>query len=270
MTLSLEIQTALACVQDAANIAMPLFRQSGLLIDYKADSSPVTQADKQAEQAIRARIARAFPDDKIFGEEFGGTLDLAGRQWVIDPIDGTKSFATGNPLFGHLLGLLEDGVPKIGVAMLPALGRVYFGDGQQSFVIDTIAPNNEILQASEATQIKGSAVQDISISKLLTTSADFFTDPQDRDRFYHVAQQAGLYAFGGDCHNYMLVASAYADMVIEDGLSSYDILPLVPILQGAGCVISDWQGNALGATNYQQIVACANAPLHQKILAYLN
>ncbi|MCH9845016.1 MAG: histidinol phosphate phosphatase [Alphaproteobacteria bacterium] len=262
-----ELQTAIMAAQAAGAEAMTLFRNHALTIDYKADESPVTLADKAAEQEACLVIARDYPDDAILGEEMGGELCETGRQWVIDPIDGTKSFAVGNPLFGNMVAFCDNGVPQCSAIYICALDMLYYGDtsyhNRQSFLqIGQAVP--EKIQANQH-------VTELSASKLLTTSPDLF-HPASHDLFDRLRATCAFTNYGGDCHNYMLVASGFADLVMEEGLKHHDILPLLPILQASNCVVSDWQGEqiAYNGDNNGQILVAANDSLHQKALAIIS
>ncbi|MCH9853882.1 MAG: histidinol phosphate phosphatase [Alphaproteobacteria bacterium] len=263
-----ELNTAIMAVKVAGIEAMKLFRNHTLTIDYKADASPVTFADKAAEKAVCLVIGRDYPDDAIVGEEMGGKLRKTGRQWVIDPIDGTKSFAVGNPLFGNMVAFCDNAVPQCSAIYICALDMLYYGDAKnrQSFLQIGQAPPKKIKTNQH--------VKKLSNAKLLTTSPDLFS-PASRLLFNNIAKQCAFTNYGGDCHNYMLVASGFADLVMEEGLKSHDILPLLPILQGSNCVVSDWQGEEItynGTDNGEtdgQILVSSNDSLHQKALAII-
>ncbi len=259
------LQTAIDAARVAGEAVLPLFRQSALAVDYKADNSPVTLADKAAELVARAVIAKDFPDDTVFGEELGGELSDKSRQWVIDPIDGTKSFAVGNPLFGNMVGVIQDGKPLLSAIFIPALDELYYGDGKQSYYIKG--------QAEPMPITARDAVVPLKQAKLLSTSPDLFST-QTQPIFRKLAKECAFTAYGGDCYNYMLLALGLADFVMEDGLQPYDILPLVPILQGAGCMVTDWQGGEIMAKaslkSSQKILASADKTLHQQALKIIN
>ncbi len=271
-----ELNTAIMAAKAAGNEAMKLFRNHALNIDYKADASPVTLADKAAEKAACLVIARDYPDDAIMGEEMGGDVHEIGRQWVIDPIDGTKSFAVGNPLFGNMVAFCNDGAPQCSAIYICALDSLYYGDIGN--VADTDASNAQsFLQNGQTApkQIHGNQhVTELSASKLLTTSTTLFT-PASYELFDRLQAKCAFTNYGGDCHNYMLVASGFADLVMEEGLKPHDILPLLPILKAANCVVSDWQGNDIKYHRVAhnppdgQILVAGNQALHQKALAVI-
>jgi inositol-phosphate phosphatase/L-galactose 1-phosphate phosphatase/histidinol-phosphatase len=238
----------------AGPIALRYFRRT-LVVESKADASPVTIADREIELAIRRMIGERFPEHGLFGEEHG--LDRAGAEcvWVIDPIDGTKSFITGMPTFGTLIAYLEAGAPKVGVVDHCALGERWVGrDGGPTL------RNGEPCRTSGRT--------DLADSILYATTPDIFSGP-NRDSFEALSRQVGLRRFGGDCYAYMLLASGHVDLVVEAELQPYDYLALVPVVQGAGGVITDWAGAPLGLESDGRVVAAATPALHAQALKAL-
>ncbi|MBF9233740.1 histidinol-phosphatase [Microvirga alba] len=239
----------------AAPVALRYFRQK-LVIESKADASPVTIADREIEAAIRERIRERFPDHGLFGEEHGLDKADAERVWVIDPIDGTKSFITGMPTFGTLIAFLEGGVPKVGIVDHPALRERWVGRPG-----DVTRYNGQPCSTSGRTSLAESI--------LYATTPDIFTG-QDRDCFESISKRVALRRFGGDCYAYALLASGHIDVMAEVGLQPYDYLSLVPVIQGAGGVITDWSGQALGLNSDGRVVAAATPALHREALAALN
>ena len=238
----------------ARPVSMRYFRQR-LSIDQKTDDSPVTVADRNTETALRDLIRQRFPEHGIYGEEHGQTRLDQRLIWVLDPIDGTKSFITGTPLFGTLIALLDAGVPKVGVIDMPALNERWIGaDGNSEF-------NGERCQTRSC--------RTLAEASLALTTPDMF-DQTDGQRFQKVADRVRFRRFGGDCYNYGLLASGFIDLVIEADTQPYDYLPLVTIIEGAGGVISDWDGNPLGLNSDGRVVAAATAELHHQALTLLN
>ncbi|NIX76043.1 histidinol-phosphatase [Microvirga terricola] len=238
----------------AAPIALRYFRQK-LLVESKADASPVTIADREIELAVRHKIRERFPDHGLFGEEHGLDKAEAERMWVIDPIDGTKSFISGMPTFGTLIAYLESGTPKVGVIDHPVLRERWVG------------------QAGEVTRYNGqpcatSGKTKLSDAILYATTPDIFTG-RDRDCFEALSKRVALRRFGGDCYAYALLASGHVDVVAEVDLQPYDYLSLVPVIEGAGGVITDWSGKALGLNSDGRVVAAATPALHAEVLAAL-
>ncbi len=245
-------------IADALNVAseitMQYFRKP-VFVDIKPDDSPVTIADREAEAAIRAILGDRFPDHAIYGEEQGRT-DGDGGTWIIDPIDGTKSFLMGNPLFGCLVGFVREGVVQAGGLAMPALSEIWYADR-----------NGPALLNSETCRV--SQCQDLFAACLLTSSPDFFT-PEELQQFEALSRQVRYRRFGGDCYTYAMLAGGWVDLVVESGLFPFDYLPLVPIVEQAGGVISDWQGKPLGLDSGPQVIAAATPQLHEAALKVLD
>ncbi|MCP4469399.1 MAG: inositol monophosphatase family protein [Gammaproteobacteria bacterium] len=238
----------------ATEIALQYFR-TAVPVDVKNDSTPVTLADREIEQRIRELLGRRFPECGVLGEEQGHS-EGSGGTWVIDPIDGTKSFLLGNPLFGCLLGFVHNGKVEAGGLAMPALSE------------------NWIAGNGRATELNGKRVQTRNCTKLveaalLTSSPDFFTETE-RARFEQVSRQVRYRRFGGDCYTYAMLAGGWCDLVVESSLFPFDYLPLVPIVEQAGGVISDWQGNPLGLDSGHQVIAAATQSLHEMAVSILD
>ncbi|WP_313609185.1 histidinol-phosphatase [Rhizobium sp.] len=239
---------------DAARpLALSYFR-TPLEIVSKLDESPVTIADRTIEQHLRALIQARFPEHGIYGEEFG-IKEGNAFTWVLDPIDGTKSFITGFPLFGTLISLTMDEKPFCGLIDVPATGERWVGQ-----------PGHTSFSGSPA---KTSMCEKLSEARFYTTSPDMFTGDQI-DRFETLSRSTRLRRFGGDCYIYGLLASRHCDLVLETGLQPYDYMALVPVIRGAGGCISDWQGNDLSVHSNGQVVASATPELHDQALTLLN
>ncbi|WP_026596924.1 histidinol-phosphatase [Methylobacterium sp. 77] len=245
----------LAFAHRLADFAAPLARhyfRTELPVEAKADASPVTAADRAIESLLRAEIRSVYPDHGILGEEEGGDFERP-LTWVIDPIDGTKSFITGMPLFGTLIALVSDGRPILGVIDMPALGERWCGTCEAAWFGDRPARTSD---------------RSLAEARLFATSPDIFEGP-DADAFASLSQAAGLRRFGGDCYAYGLLACGHCDLVVEAGLQVYDVMALVPVVEGAGGVMTDWDGQALTPAFDGRVVAAANASLHADALRYL-
>ena len=233
-----EVDAAVELAERLADAARPIARRyfrSALTIDDKPDTSPVTAADREIEATLRGMIEEAFPDHGIVGEEHGTVRADAAFVWVIDPIDGTKSFVTGKPLFGTLIALLRDGAPVVGVIEMPALGERWIG------------------AEGRATTFNGEAVTarpcaDAADAWLYATSPQMF-EGADAAAFDRLQSRCKAAIFGADCYAYGLVANGTADLVCEASTQPYDYCALVPVVEGAGGVITDWQGAPLGLTS---------------------
>jgi inositol-phosphate phosphatase/L-galactose 1-phosphate phosphatase/histidinol-phosphatase len=242
-----EVETLLAT---SRAIALRHFR-TPLDVERKADLSPVTVADREIEAMFRAAMARGWPEAGFLGEEEGAEGADRARVWVVDPIDGTKAFVTGNPLFGTLVGLLEHGRPRLGVIDMPALNeRWAAGDGGATF---------------NGAPCRASACADIAEATLYCTSPDAFAGA-DAAAFARLRAAARLTRYGGDCYCYGLLASGHADLVAEVGLQPFDYLPLVRVIEAAGGVITDWTGAPLGLGSDGRVLAAATPELHGQAL----
>jgi len=234
----------------AGRIAAAGFRHPAAVADKRGDRAfdPVTDADRRVEAAIRDRIAERFPTHGIQGEELGDKPGTAAWTWVVDPIDGTRAYIAGLPVWGCLLGLLRDGEPVLGWMHQPVVGETFFGDGHQAWVTSN----------GTRTIIRARADAAMADAVLAATHPAMF-QRQSRQRFESLAARARMTRFGGDCYNYCLLAHGLIDLVIEDDLRPHDILPLVPIVRGAGGVISDLAGET---PRGGLVVAAANPRLH--------
>lgn len=242
-------------------VILPLFR-SGLERFEKADKTPVTEADRQAEQVLRQAISQAFPGHAILGEEFGGTAS-DGYCWVIDPIDGTRPFLAGKPSFGSLVGLCLDGQPVAGMIDLPALAETYIGiidpDGPDGF---SSGPGDQPLQSSH--------VNKLADARIATTSPHAFSESGWQD-WLRLSGLCDNVLYGGDCSNYALLAAGHLDIVLEDSLASHDMMALVPVLLASGACVSDWAGQPITLHHHKgQLLCSANARLHDAALACLS
>jgi histidinol phosphatase-like enzyme (inositol monophosphatase family) len=239
---------------DAAGAAIrPLFRGQWSE-ERKADRSYVTEADRAAEAAMRKLIEAEFPHDGIIGEEYGTRNEGAGRQWVLDPIDGTTSFIAGRPIFGTLIALLQDGWPVLGIIDQPVSGERWVGRiGQPTLFKGTPAATRPL--------------KDLADAVLATTSPNAFTN-EEADAFMAVAKSVAerKIIYGGDCYNYGLVASGHIDVVIEAGLKLHDYAALVPVVEGAGGMMADWQGNPLDAGSDGTVIALGDPARLEDVL----
>ncbi len=238
--------TDLALAQRLADVAgeaiRPLFR-AGLRVETKDDASPVTAADRAAEAAMRRLIEAELPRDGIVGEEYGEKPATGGRQWVLDPIDGTTSFIVGRPIFGTLIALLEDGWPVLGIIDQPVARERWVGAVGQPTTFN-------------GKPVRTRACAGLDDAVLATTSPAMFAD-RDADRFMALAAQVARrrLVWGGDCYNYGLVASGHVDIVIETDLKLHDFAALVPVVEGAGGTMCDWAGDPLSRDSKGDVIA---------------
>ncbi|MCW2885706.1 MAG: hypothetical protein QOE54_5640 [Streptosporangiaceae bacterium] len=224
-----------------------------------AGFDPVTEADRAVEEFLRAELGGRFPGDRIIGEEQGVTgPPEAGRCWVIDPIDGTKAFVTGVPTWGILLGLVMDGRPVAGWMHQPYLGETFMAAGGVGRF--TGRSGQRPLRAARTTELAEAV--------LYCTHPNMFTTPGERTAFDRVAGAVRLQRYGGDCYAYCLLALGQIDLVVEGGLQPYDIIPLIPIIEAAGGVVTDRDGHAPLEGGF--VVAAATPELHAQALALIN
>lgn len=252
------IEAFAALAHRLADVARPItlghFRR-GVGWDVKADSSPVTVADREAEAAMRRLIGEAFPDHGILGEEYGAERLDARRVWVLDPIDGTKSFVTGKPLFGTLIALLEDGKPIVGVIDMPALDERFVGV-------------RGLPSTCNGAPISVRPCAGLSQAWLYATSPQMFSGA-NLDDFERL--RTGCYAavWGADLYAYALLARGRVDLVCEASLQPYDYCAVVPVIEGAGGIVTDWQGRPLGLASDGRVIAAGDASLHATARACL-
>jgi myo-inositol-1(or 4)-monophosphatase len=236
----------------AGEAILPFFRTT-LSVENKsrgANFDPVTEADRAAETAMRTLIRRNFPDHGIVGEEFGSERVDAEYVWVLDPIDGTKSFISGMPAWGTLIALTRAGDPVYGMMHQPFTRERFTGDGGASRYR---GPAGE--RALRVRRCAGLA------DAILTTTSPRLMNDQDRRLFSKVEEAARLSRYGGDCYAYCMLAAGHVDLVIETELKPYDILPLMPIIAGAGGIVTAWDGGPAKAGG--RIIAAGDARVHE-------
>jgi inositol-phosphate phosphatase / L-galactose 1-phosphate phosphatase / histidinol-phosphatase len=242
----------------ARDVARRHFRQ-GLAIEDKADESPVTRADREAETAMREIIAAAHPDHGIYGEEFGVENPGAEFVWVLDPIDGTKRFITGNPLFGCLVALLQRGRPILGIIDMPILGERWLGAAGRPTTFS---------DAGGSREARVRRCGDLAAATLLSTTPEMFQGA-DGAAFQRLRRAAKLTLYGGDCFNYGLLSSGFADLVVEADLAPYDYLAHAPIIAGAGGVMTDWQGRPPGLESDGRVLCAGDRRCHDLAISLL-
>ncbi len=248
------VRIAHALADAAAAQSMHYFR-TPLDIITKADESPVTLADRAAETAMRGVLAAQRPGDGIYGEEHGSERLQAERVWVLDPIDGTRSFITASPLWGTLIGLLRGGRIELGMIDMPVLGERWLGQAGRG-----AERNGQAVQVSRCTEL--------AQARIVTTSPDIF-GATDWQAFDTLSRRCAMRRFGGDCYGYAQLAGGTIDLVVEAGLQPYDYLGPAGLVEAAGGVITDWQGGPLGLQSDGRVIAAATPALHRAALAVL-
>lgn len=260
-----DLETAHLLADAAAKVTIRHFRTAiGVTNKAAAGFDPVTVADQGAETSMRRVIAKRHPDDGIVGEEFPAVTGRAGREWVLDPVDGTKAFILGYPTWGTLIGLVVDGAPALGLMDQPYTRERFWAmseghGGKGAFV--TVAGG----RARRMTTRTGVKLAD---AILTATGPDMFKSAHQAAAFGALSQRARLTRFGGDCYMYAMLAAGHVDLVVEAGLKAVDIAPLIPIIEAAGGVVTTWTGGP--ATAGGDVVAAGDAILHKAALKFLS
>ena len=254
-----DLAIALSLADRADAITSARFGAVDLQVDTKPDMTPVTDADRAVESAVRADLARLLPADDVLGEEFGGSSTLQGRQWVIDPIDGTKNFVRGVPVWASLIALLDDGVPAIGVVSAPALKRRWWAaTGEGAFAaVDGAAPR----------RIAVSAVPDLRSASLSFSSLSGWAQHGVRGKFVQLTDTVWRVRAYGDFWSYCLVAEGAVDIAAEPEVSLWDLAPLDVLVREAGGTFTDLAGSA---GPHGGSAVATNGLLHQQVLTSLS
>jgi inositol-phosphate phosphatase/L-galactose 1-phosphate phosphatase/histidinol-phosphatase len=240
---------------DAAGEIIRLYFRKPLAVDDKADLTPVTIADRAAEEAMRGLIEQRFPDHGIIGEEYGRLREGAEFVWTLDPIDGTKSFISGVPLFGTLIALTHAGRPILGIIDQPISRERWVGVAGRPTTLN-------------GTEVHCRACPDMAAATLFATSPDMFRG-EDAAAFGRLSEAAKLTRFGADCYAYGLLAAGFIDLVLEASLKPYDFCPMVPVVEGAGGVATDWHGAALDLGSEGRALMAGDCRIHRAALALL-
>jgi histidinol phosphatase-like enzyme (inositol monophosphatase family) len=258
-----ELRELLAFAVDIAEAAGPIalryFRTPLDVHDKGAGAGfdPVTRADHEIETFVRAEITARFPEHGVIGEEQGQTHGAGALCWIIDPIDGTRSFISGSPAWGTLLGLLDGDTPIVGVAHIPYLHETFFGAGDGAW----------LKHDGALRRIHTRDTARVADAILYCTHPAFIIDASARAGFERVAAATRMLRYGGDCYSFCLLALGQVDLVIDGSLQPYDIIPLMPIIEAAGGVVTDAGGGSARVGGV--IVAAANAALHAQALALM-
>ncbi|MEM6884106.1 MAG: histidinol-phosphatase [Verrucomicrobiota bacterium] len=236
----------------SGELIRPYFRSDSMDVQKKDDRTIVTRADREAEELMRTEIERAYPEHGIIGEEFGNTRADAEYVWVLDPIDGTISFAAGVPLFGTLIGLLKNGQPVAGCIHQPILDILCLGDNENTTV------NGERRQIRPCSQIPDAT--------MLITDPGLVEPHQNYTSFENLRREVDTFRTWGDCFAYLQLVTGRADIAMDPIMNPWDLLPLVPVVRGAGAVFTGWDGSDV--TNATSCVA-AGAEIHAEVIAKL-
>lgn len=249
--------TLAARLADAARPILQSYFRQPIAIDGKADASPVTRADREAETAMRAILADEAPDHGVLGEEYGAANTDAEYVWALDPLDGTRAFVAGKPQFGSLIALLHRGAPIVGLIDMPILGERYLG------VLGVGATLN-------GAPIRTRAAKPMAEARMGTTSPEIFADAADQAVYAKLRGAVADCNFGGDCYNYAVLASGWLDFVLETTLKPWDYSALAPVVIAAGGAMTDWSGAPLTLASAGDVLASSDPALHRAALALLN
>lgn len=254
---------------EARRIAQAYFSDA-VTIETKDDLSPVTIADRTIEITLREQIQAQFPTHGILGEEFDDIPGSSDYRWTIDPIDGTQSFVCGVPLFGTLIALSKNDQPLLGMIDMPMLAERYWAiTPPESTPTETTPAYKNSRQHNDAQIIRSGQDSDISKARVLAAHPDMF-DSQQKQRFDRLTSAAMISRYSTDCYAYALLASGRIDLVAEADMKPYDFQALIPIVQAAGGVITDWHNQPLtAASGTTTVLASANKELHEKALQIL-
>lgn len=254
------VRAALEAAADAAAVKTLSGFRTALAVDNKLESGfdPVTAADRDAEIAIREVLSNRFPDFGIIGEEWDAKASSGAYDWIVDPIDGTRAYISGVPVWGTLIGLMHKGRAIAGMMAQPFTGESWIGIGGETL----------FRRGSTRESVRVSTVTDLAKAKMSATSPDLFTGSGTTDVFARLREATLLCRWGLDCYAYCLLASGHFDLVVEPGLKDVDIAPLVPVIENAGGLVTTWTGDPpeLGGN----IIAAATPELHQAAMAILN
>ena len=234
---------------DAARPISQRYFRTPVSVDDKSDASPVTIADREAEEAMRAILDKEVPAHGVHGEEHGVERGDAEYVWVLDPIDGTRAFITGLPIWGTLIALLHNGVPVLGVIDQPILKERWLGVAGRPSTF-----NGQPIQVR--------ACPTLDKAYMYSTSPIMFSGDVSR-KHAALADAVKLFRWGGDCYAYGLLASGHVDLVVENSLKLYDFAALVPVIKGAGGLITDWQGRELDMNSDGSVLAAGDAAVHR-------
>ncbi|WDR04855.1 histidinol-phosphatase [Devosia rhodophyticola] len=251
-------KTLLDAADAAASHTMPRFR-TALAVDNKwaEGFDPVTEADRQAETVVRELIADRFPDHGIIGEEWDEKATQGRFQWIIDPIDGTRAYISGVPVWGTLIGLMIDGRAVAGLMAQPFTGETYLA-----------MPGDAQYQRQGQTQpLKTSKITELAQAKLTTTTPDLFRKNDTEAQWNALWPQVLQTRYGLDCYGYCLMAAGHIDLVVEAGLKDVDICPLIPLIENAGGIVTTWDGGR--AEKGGNCVAAATPELLESTLKVL-
>jgi inositol-phosphate phosphatase/L-galactose 1-phosphate phosphatase/histidinol-phosphatase len=241
---------------DAAGAAIRPHFRTPFPVETKPDRSPVTVADRASEKAMRDLIEVQVPDHGIIGEEYGKVREDAEYRWILDPIDGTKSFATGLPIFGTLIALVHGDRPILGIIDQPILGERWLGAVGRQTTLSQRRPRPALVEANTR------PCPELGLASLFATTFDRFSADETK-RFQALVGRVRINRMAGDCYAYAMLASGYADLVVDAVMQPYDFAALAPVIEGAGGIVTDWEGNALPMDRPSRVLAAGDRRVHQ-------
>ena len=256
--------------QVSGDVILPFFRSSIGAEDKSHGGifDPVTEADRGAEAAMRRLIAQTFPSHGIIGEEYGEDRPEAEYVWVLDPIDGTKGFISGLPMWGTLIGLMHRGRPAYGMMSQPFTRERYFGDGKRAWLRGPSPARRDDAPAGWATRsLRARDCASLAEATIMTTNPTLISEGAARDSYFRLENSARLVRYGGDCYAYCMLASGFIDLVVEANLKPHDIVALIPIVEGAGGIITTWEGG--DAAGGGRIIAAGDRRAHAQAMSEL-
>jgi len=244
----------------AGDVIRPYFRRRIEIVDKGPAGffDPVTEADKRAEETIRTLIKKTYPDDAILGEEYGDTPGSSGYRWVLDPIDGTRAFIAGQPLWGTLIALEHEDRAVVGLLDQPFLNERFIGAGGKT----------EFRNLSGTTKLSTRPCVQLADALICTTHPMLHFSDSEREHYWRVEKLCRLSRYGGDCYAYALIALGFVDLVIETDLKRWDIAPIIPIIEGAGGIVTNWQGGDISRGG--NVIAAGDRRVHAEAMRVLN
>jgi myo-inositol-1(or 4)-monophosphatase len=248
----------------AGDVIRPLFRTrldvatKPMMVAGEAVFDPVTAADKGAEEAIRAILDRERPDDGILGEEFGEKPSRNGRRWVLDPVDGTRAFITGRHEWGSLIALEEDGRPVLGILDQPVLRERFIG----------VNGNAEMIDRGATVPLRVRECASLAEAVLCATHPDAYFTPAETEALKRVQRGVRMSRFGGDCYVFAALALGFVDVIVDSCFKRWDVAALIPLVEGAGGIITNWQGG--DCRDGGQVLAAGDPRVHAEALKSLN
>jgi histidinol phosphatase-like enzyme (inositol monophosphatase family) len=255
-TLEQELLAFAGSLADASGAILKEAAVEAPEVEIKADESPVTKWDKAIEARLREMITGRYPEHGILGEEYGAERRDAEFLWVLDPIDGTAPFIAGIPVFGTLIGLVRGGEPLLGIIDHPVTGERWQAlRGAGAF--------------KDGRRLRTRSVEELAVAFGTCSNPDYMS-PEERPHFDRLRKSLRYLQYGGSCYAYGQLAAGRTDLAVDSGLDAFDYVAVIPVIEEAGGIITDWEGKRLGVSSGHQVLAAASRPLHEKALKLLS